>query len=258
MKIQHSVKLCLIVIICLIASECYGASSFYKNLSKRFSSNREDYSHLSDLDFANFREVRTKGIAPGKLYRSYSPMRDNARGEIVRKISQELGIKTFVNLSDSYKVLSEQTVFPGSYYSQQKFITLNMKPDYRQKDYMNRLARGIKFMAANEAPYLVHCILGKDRTGFVCAILECLTGASLDEIVSDYLLSFTNYFGIMPGTKDYDYVANNEIRTFLSRAFSVKNIERVNWTACAERYLLQIGVNKLEIETLKRKLNPLP
>ncbi|MBQ7593734.1 MAG: tyrosine-protein phosphatase [Synergistaceae bacterium] len=255
MKIQHSIKFLLIVIICLIASECYGASSFYKNLSKRFSSNREDYSHLSDLNFANFREVRTKGIAPGKLYRSYSPMRDNARGEIVRKKSQELGIKTFINLSDSYKLLSEQTVFPGNYYSKQRFITLNMKPDYRKKDYQVRLARGIKFMAANEAPYLVHCILGKDRTGFVCAILECLTGASLDEVVSDYLLSFTNYFGIMPGTKDYDFVANNEIRTFLSNAFGVNDIERINLAGAAERYLLRIGVNKLEIETLCKKLS---
>lgn len=251
-------KFFIVMLICLIASECYGASSFYKNLSKRFSSNREDYAHLSDEDFANFREVRTKGIAPGKLYRSYSPMRDNDRGKITREKSQELGIKTFINLSDSYKVLSEQTVFPKSYYSKQRFITLNMKPDYRQKDYQNKFARAVKFMAANEAPYLVHCILGKDRTGFVCAVLECLTGASLDEIVSDYLLSFTNYFGIMPGTRDYDFVANNEIRTFLSRAFGVENIERVDLAVCAERYLLQIGVNKLELDVLRKKLNPLP
>ncbi len=258
MSVKILRRVFIVVVICLIASECYGASSFYRNLSKRFSSNRENYSHLSDEEFANFREITTKGIAPGKLYRSYSPIRDNERSRITREKSQELGIKTFINLSDSDKVLKEQTVFPGSYYSKQRFITLNMKMKFQHKNFQDRLARGIKFIAANEAPYLVHCILGKDRTGFVCAILECLTGASLDEIVSDYLLSFTNYFGIMPGTRDYDFVANNEIRAFLSRAFGVKDIERVNLAVCAERYLLRIGVNKLEIETLKRKLNPLP
>ena len=251
-------KFFIAVLICMIASECYGASNFYKNLASRFSSNREDYPHLSDEDFANFREVRTKGIAPGKLYRSYSPMRGNARGEIMRKKSQELGIKTFINLSDSYKELSEQNVFPKSYYSRQRFIALNMKPDYRTKDYQNKFARAVKFMAANEPPYLIHCILGKDRTGFVCAVLECLTGATINEIVKDYLLSFTNYFGIMPGTKDYEFVANNEIRTFLAKSFGVENIANVNLSEAAEKYLLQIGVNKLELDVLRKKLNPLP
>jgi protein tyrosine/serine phosphatase len=32
--------------------------------------------------------------------------------------------------------------------------------------------------------YVVHCIEGKDRTGYVCALLEGLCGATYEEIVA--------------------------------------------------------------------------
>ena len=40
-------------------------------------------------------------------------------------------------------------------------------------------------MASHEGPYLIHCTEGKDRTGFVSALLECLIGAGAES----YLLS---------------------------------------------------------------------
>lgn len=48
------------------------------------------------------------------------------------------------------------------------------------------------------APYVVHCTEGKDRTGYVCALLEALAGATYDEIVDDYLVTYGNYFHITP------------------------------------------------------------
>ena len=38
-------------------------------------------------------------------------------------------------------------------------------------------------------PVLVHCTAGKDRTGFVCAVLLSAVGVSWDDIVADYLES---------------------------------------------------------------------
>ena len=109
-------------------------------------------------------------------------------------------------------------------------------------------------MAHSQPPFLVHCDMGKDRAGFVCAILECLMGASAEEVTADYLVSFYNYFGIKPGTGEYLLVANNEIRPFLALAFGVKDISSIDLSAAAERYLLNIGVPARDILTLKQKL----
>ena len=48
-------------------------------------------------------------------------------------------------------------------------------------------AEGLRFFIANDGPYLIHCNEGQDRTGFSVAILECLMGASEEEVVADYM-----------------------------------------------------------------------
>ena len=41
----------------------------------------------------------------------------------------------------------------------------------------------------NEGPSLVHCVAGKDRTGFAVALVQHALGVSRDEIVADYMLT---------------------------------------------------------------------
>ena len=38
----------------------------------------------------------------------------------------------------------------------------------------------------NQAPFLIHCEIGVDRTGVFCGILAALNGASWEEIKADY------------------------------------------------------------------------
>ena len=57
-------------------------------------------------------------------------------------------------------------------------------------------------------------------------------------------------------TKDYDFVANNEIRASLAMSFGIKSIEDVDLAAAAERYLLRIGVPADDIDALREKLGP--
>ena len=232
---------------------------FYRSLSKRRSNDRADYPRLSDLEFANFRAVKTTGMGKGKLYRSSSPVNPwGKRNLIADNAARDAGIKTFVNLADTEKKLRNYEKFTDSYYSSQKILLLNLNWKYQSDEFREKLARGLSLMAHSQPPFLVHCDMGKDRAGFVCAILECLMGASADEITADYLLSFYNYFGIKPLTQEYDLVANNEIRPFLALAFGVKDISKVNLSAAAERYLLNIGVPPDDIAALKRKLGPVP
>ena len=228
---------------------------FYRNLSKRLSNNRENYSYLSDNEFANFREINTTGIGKGKLYRSSSPIKSwGNRNVIADNAAHEAGVKTFINLADSDKGMRALKGFSQTYYSTQKYIGLKLNTKFMSKDFQNGLARGIKFMAMNEPPYLIHCDLGKDRAGLFSAVIESLMGASSDEVVDDFLVSFWNYFGIESHSRDYEYVADNEIRPFLAAMFGVKDIAKVNLKDAAERYALKIGVSAKEIEILRDKL----
>ncbi|MBQ9419868.1 MAG: tyrosine-protein phosphatase [Synergistaceae bacterium] len=237
-------------------STAVSKKDFYRSLAARLSKNRDDYKSLSDLEFANFRAVSSTGIKPGKLYRSSSPVKPwGNRNTIADSAAMNAGVKTFVNLADDYKSLKNYRGFSSSYYATQNIICLNLNLKFKSQNFQAGVARAVSFMARNSPPYLVHCDLGKDRCGIFCAIVESLAGASSDEIVADYMISFRNYFGINPGSDDYEFVADSEIRPFLASIFDIKSIEGINLSAAAERYLTKIGVPREDIEILRRKLS---
>ncbi len=62
---------------------------------------------------------------------------------------------------------------------------------------------------AFEGPYYIHCQEGKDRTGFVCIVIEALCGASYQKLVDDYMYKYYNYYKI---TKDTDSLRYNVIK----------------------------------------------
>lgn len=247
----------VVAVIALLASSAQAVSTreFYRNLSRRMSNNRQVYSYLTDEEFANFREVRTTGISAGKLYRSASPLQARNRHTIADNAARREGVRTFVNMADSDNSMRTREGFSGSYYSTQKVICLNMNVKFMSKRFQQGLARGIKFMAANEPPYLVHCYWGKDRTGIFCAVIECLMGAGADEVVDDYMISFYNIFAIEHGTRNYDFIVDNEISRFLASMFGISSIYDVSLADAAERYLLKIGVAEWEIDLLREKLS---
>ena len=219
------------------------------------SENREDYPHLSDEAFANFRAVSTTGVGEGKLYRASSPVNPEiSRNTQADQAAEAAGIKTFINLADNEEVMKGYEGFGESYYSKQAIIPLNLGVDFSAADFRAGLAEGIRFIAANEAPFLVHCNEGKDRAGFVSAVLECLMGASADEVTADYMVTFYNYYGVEPGTEQYEIVASSNIRKSLATAFGIEDIAQADLAAEAEEYLLEIGVSAEDIAAVKVKL----
>ena len=54
-----------------------------------------------------------------------------------------------------------------------------MGTSFDTEEFRNKLAEGLRFFAAHEGPYAVHCQEGRDRTGVVAALLECFTGGWL-------------------------------------------------------------------------------
>ena len=52
-----------------------------------------------------------------------------------------------------------------------KFVVSNI--DFLSETTLNGLPEGMRFIINNDGPYLIHCNEGKDRAGFVSALIEC-------------------------------------------------------------------------------------
>ncbi|MBR4428584.1 MAG: tyrosine-protein phosphatase [Clostridia bacterium] len=219
------------------------------------SENREDYPQLTDAEYANFRAVATTGMGENKLYRASSPVNPEInRNTQADAAAKEAGIKTFINLADNDEVMRGYEGFEESYYAAQSIIALNLGVDFSADDFKAGLADGVRFIAQNEAPFLVHCNEGKDRAGFVSAVLECLMGASAEEVTADYMVTFYNYYGVEAGTEQYDAIARANIQKSLAAAFGIDSITGADLAAEAQEYLLAIGVSEEEIAAVKAKL----
>ena len=145
--------------------------------------------------------------------------------------------------------------YEKSYYSSCEVTALNMSTKFNSEEFGHRLAEGYRFLITHEGPYLIHCTEGKDRTGFASAIIECLMGAEADEVVSDYMKTFYNYYGVKLGSLVYNNIAERNIKKDLSTAFHIESLfADVDLSICAKEYLIEIGMSEEEIDLLKEKL----
>lgn len=106
-----------------------------------------------------------------------------------------------------------------------------------------------------EGPYYIHCMEGKDRTGFVCLLLEALAGASYEEMQRDYMLTYENYFHITAaGTPEkYNAVVDLYFVPFLEFLHGSEDIEALkaaDYTEDAAAYLKSGGMTEAEIAAL--------
>lgn len=217
---------------------------------------REDYSHLTDAQFANFRPVETSGMGQNVLYRSSSPINTElGRNAFADAALREAGIRTVINLADSIETMETHEGWANSCYAACDIIALNLGVDFAAADFQHGLADGLRFLAVQEGPYLVHCTEGKDRAGFVSALLECLMGASADEVAADYMTTYFNYYGVVEGSEQYRLIAQSNIQKSLQTAFGVENLYAADLAAEAREYLLeQLGLTDAEIDLLQGKL----
>lgn len=225
---------------------------------------REDYA--SDEVYANFRPVVMGSIPAGVLYRSSSPINNEiSRAAYADDQAEAAGIATVINLADSDESMAGHYAgedFDSEYYKaldeDGRVIVLDMGVDFSTDDFKTKLADGLRFMMANEAPYLVHCNEGKDRAGFVSAVLEALMGASADEIKEDYMASFVNYYHVEEGSEQYNKIADTNILESLRDIAGLEkgaDLEGVDLAAAAKEYLTRIGLTEDEIASLEEALS---
>ena len=236
----------------------------YKALNLKYSDKRENFA--SDVIFANFRNVKIGNIKEGILYRGASPI-DNLRGraKYACKLMEDVGIKFDVNLNDSDEGVKKhfsQKDFASPYYKtlyeSGKVVCLHMGTNYREQKYHDRIVKAMVAMSKNEGPYYIHCVEGKNRTGFLLAVIEGLAGASYDEMVKDHMTTFANYYGITEETdkEKYDiikaryidsvlrYIADNDPWT----GNGTIELRDLDWVNVMGRYLERNGMSQEDIE----------
>ena len=258
-------------------AEGYLAEYLLRQLTR--TNNREDYAHLTDEEFANFRNIPFGDLASGRLYRTSSPINPElGRNTYADAALKAAGVNVIMNLADSPEEAASYEGFSSSYYAGQKVIYLNLGVDFASDDFKAGLARGLRFFAENPGTYAVHCTEGKDRAGFTSALLECLMGATSEEVIADYMITYSNYYGVEQATSSlgrsarsatdnkYDAIAGSNIIKILCDAFALidtsdlglSNAElltQADLVAEATEYIQSLGLTDDEIIQLKKNLS---
>ena len=221
------------------------AYSFY---NVWYSTYREDYASLSDEQFCNFRNVA------GDIYAGCSPIASvTGRNEYCMKLLEKYGIKTVVNLSDKPEEVEANENYPGSYYSRIKLMCVPMG-SYKDKQFKHYVKQMFEFIADNEGPYYIHCVHGKDRTGMARALIQGYCGMCVEDITKDYMLSFTNFYGIEENTETYNDISDN-FRTMMCEMLGVKEYKDETVARDTEKFLRSCGLSRKTLETIRDRIS---
>ncbi len=225
--------------------------------------------------YANFRMVTTTGIVPGVLYRSSNPLncaKNPERYKVADSLAREVGIKTEIDLADTYENVNKYMATDGyaSTYCPQLFkegktIACGMMANSFNDDFKQRFGKAVKFMIANEPPYLIHCNEGKDRCGFVSMVFEAFAGASVEELQRDYMVTMLNFYQIPDGGESYKLrqkLSIDRLIYLLCNEDALNDYTAINWdkidfTAIqpilqksAKEYIKSCGITEEECTTL--------
>lgn len=218
---------------------------------------------------ANFRPVRTGRIGYGVIYRGHSPIDPrykNIRCRCADDLAWEVEVKTVINLNQDEAEVRD-TVYnecPESYYrfvfdrGDVSAVRIEGR-DSCERSFIEGIAAHMLFIIEHEPPFLIHCRMGKDRAGFVIALLQALEGTSYNQIGEEYAISFRNYYGVEKGTYMDQYNITDGSNTFLLMMQGTGGNIYLNddGTLCrkaAKSYLARAGLSELEIEALQKKL----
>lgn len=218
----------------------------------------------ADEALGNFRNARAGSIGANCLYRSQHPVNGSYRSRFALKLMQENNIRTVLDLSDSdsslKKYFKKNNIGASNYYrmlyNSGSVYTAHMSGGSRKgSSTRKKVAKVGRFMAKKKGPYLIHCELGRDRTGFVMLVLESLMGAPYSYMLDDFTFTDMNRKG---------YTYDKSKKTAISRLNGDLSImtgksKKTNWSKqnlakYAEKYLKKGGMTDSEIAALKRNL----
>ena len=239
-----------------------GSLDVQSAMSMTYSNDRNNYPTLSDAEFSNARPVSAGNIASGVLYRCSSPFTNVInRAFYVSEYLEGEKVKTVLNLADTEENMLSYDMPPFSHtlWDGGKVILCPLKADPTADDYNKRLIAALKELPSRPAPYVIHCMEGKDRTGYVCALLEGLCGATYEEMVADYLITYNNYYGVTP-QKDPNVCKTlvslrlNPCLMYYAGISDEAQLPNVDYAKAFCNYLISHGMSQQQLDALIRAL----
>lgn len=215
----------------------------------------------SDEAYRNAREITAGNIAKGILYRGSSPFDEEfCRIELMDSFLRENDIQCILNLSDSEETLTQLEVLPeytAEMLASGKVIPCSLGIVYSDPESMKKIANGLTAMTEKEGPYLIHCSLGRDRTGVISALLEALCGANYDEIVADYMESYHNLHDINMDSSSLQYkLFKQRLEERLEETMLINRdkLPESDLQSAAEEYFIRCGMTVDRINQLREIL----
>ena len=222
-----------------------------------------NYNILNEI--TNFREICMGSITGGIIYRGGYPIFkvDSERDAAYTKLVIQAGINCVLSLAEDNAGLERIAKIVPWYDDLLKkgnVIGLDIQFDFdfayklESDIFKYKLRQGFRFMLTHNGPYLIHCNAGRDRTGFVAAIIGLLCGASIEEVVYDYMLTYgIKYANLKSGepffaTRQFIY---DQINTIINGKIEKADHLQAN----IEKYFFnEIGLTIEEVKELKKVL----
>ena len=215
-------------------SERYASTPLYNGGD---TDKRSDYP--SDAVFANFYEVTGGDIAPGVLYRSFSPLNNPQKAQrsaYVDALAEEAGIQFEIALSYTEDMIRSALDMIHGYCADLckngNYVAPGMGYLYfQQKEKTTEVLRAI---IDNNGPYLIHCNVGRDRTGYTVLLLQALCGCTAEEMRECEARAFCNLYHIEPDSKEYRAVVGctyDRNMYLIANPDRIPDILEIDWTS---------------------------
>jgi hypothetical protein len=243
--------------------------------------NNVKYSHCycANDEYTNFREICMGNMKNGIIYRGNYPFfRTNNEywnekyNEIYSENVIDAGINCIINLTGNTKdleTIANLVPWYSAFHKSNNVICLDIQDIQFESDsfeYFNyfdnvifnyKFRQGLKFLMAHNGPYLIHSgYNGRlNITGFVATIIELLFGASIDDVIYDYLLSSGGKAFADAETFGWNYYYGKIIYDGINAIINRKINDGDNLQAHIEKYYIEkIGLTINELDIIKKKL----
>ena len=218
----------------------------------------------TEVQYANFRNVRAGKIGRNILYRSQHPANGSYRSQFANKLAKQKGVRTVINLCDTKGAVEgyfrKYKISPNYYYrtlyAKGRIHYANIKEYHNGSAYRKKVAYACRFMNVHQGPYLIHCKVGRDRTGFMILLLECLMDAPFSYMLRDYEQSLINVNGY--NWEKAHKTAREKLRDelhYMTGKSRYTNWNNIKLRTYAEKYLKKCGLSAREILRLKKNLS---
>ena len=233
---------------------------------------------VKELALINCRELGGMPLAGGKTFRKGIFLRSGSpewlNDEQIREV-KDYGVKTVIDLRGIEELKGTGNPFAEDpdvkFYNipllngdpnndddkTLEFITTHTLGDYYViigEEMGDRLAEIMRVLLNTDGLILFHCAHGKDRTGVVAAILYLLSGASREDIITNYAISYEYLKDFLaPFMRKMPENIRHILRSDAHNMVTFLDYVDSKWNGDIANLLLANGLTSGEIEALREK-----